>query len=1147
MRFCTNIIKVSFAYPSNPTSLVLSDVQLSFASRQITYIVGPSGAGKSTIGDLLVKLYEPIHGDITFDGVSLRTLEKNWLRHNITLVQQHSVVFSDTFGNNVRLGLTSSEKALDIDIHAVFEAMLLQSTIAELPNGLDTRIGPHGHNLSGGQLQRLALARALIRDPEVLILDEVTNGLDSTSRTLIMGAVRKWRADRTTIVITHDLAQIKPRDFVYVMEGGRVMKKGLRLDIENVFTNSLNRPRLSANNIGSQPSGANNVSKCNKNQTHAGIFPETYSTTAARISSPMSASFWPRMPPASPGYMDHRTIFNIGSPLFPSTQYHVPNCEHVSSPTPQCQSEQLERPSTTLVGDELVDTCGRFFAKRNSKKNAMPVTPRRPGRPGNPFQRLHKSSWILRRDRVINGTPLPPPTTVGGSSTVYRQQGDAAASTSNSCKWGGIFQCSKGATTDVGSPGETVSLIVIYKTVWSVLSVKDKCFLLVGIMNCLVVAASIPTFSVLFSNLLSVLYTKDASISAGQKWALILLAVATVGAIATFLAHYLLERAAQAWVNALRIQALSCILRQSKSFFDRSKHAPGRIAECLDNNAQDMCCLVGRYGATILTITVMVSVSIMWAMFISWKLTLAALASGLVLLVSIKVYSHVDYRWETRCNVATDATSSIVTDAITNARVVKALTLEKHFSEKHRKSAWDAYHIGIRKATWTAALFACWQTLLWLLMALIFYYATILLAAQHSITLDEALEVVNLLVLGLGAASHMLESIPAINTSQATAARLLYYANLPSPEDGEAQVQSRIKRATGAKPKPVARPKKKLVSPFPIRMNGLSFSYLWKDGKPLRSFFINITIEVNAGSAIAIVGPSGCGKSTLALILLTIRNPTHVPQVRNIRPSIYRHPLSFAGLPPELLELTALCSQIAYVPQQPFLFPTTIGRNITYGLQDTSPLLDPTNIERAARKAGILDFVDSLPDGFDTAVGEGGQGLSGGQAQRICLARALARRPKVLILDEPTSALDSEAAEGVRRTISRLIEKATGTPGVAPSPIHGRYEAGQGLRHFRGEMRDVGSGKSEVAVIVMTHDVEMMKLCNRIAVLDQGRIVEQGTFTELLNKQGRFVQLIGHDSAADDRRQRAESQAMQVSGGEAHARSKSRDQVTMML
>jgi ATP-binding cassette subfamily B (MDR/TAP) protein 1 len=618
---------------------------------------------------------------------------------------------------------------------------------------------------------------------------------------------------------------------------------------------------------------------------------------------------------------------------------------------------------------------------------------------------------------------------------------------------------------------EAMSLISIYVTVWPCLEFKEKIFILVGFFMSLVVAGSVPAFSVVFANLLAALYQKENRLESGQKWAIILLGISFSGAVASFLSHYLLEWAGQTWINTLRMHAFNRVLRQPKAWFENPKHSASRINECLDRNAEEMRNLVGRFAPLLLVVVVMILATVIWALAISWKLTLVGLASGPFLIAATKGYSAVSNKWEIRCNKAAEETNAIVTETFTNIRVVRALTLEAFFNQKHEKSAQNTFRLGIKKAGYTAALFACWQSMFWFLMALIFWFATVLLTLNREITVQAILQVVNLLVLGLSTASNILNSVPAISASQATAAQLLYYAHLPLNSS------------------PESKGTKKLVRPVPIRLDGLSFTY---PSNQNHAVLRSLTLSFETGTSTAIVGPSGCGKSTIASIILGL----HVPDTVSASSPTHRgtsvHPVTFSSVPIHQIDISNLRGHIGYVPQTPFLFPTSIAANISYGLLEDSPLRVPENIEQAAREAGIHDFIHSLPDGYDTIVGDGGQALSGGQSQRVCIARALARRPKILVLDEPTSALDAESAEGVRQTIQDLLNTERHSS---------RREHSVGNRNMR-------RNQEGLCVIIVTHSEEMMRMADRIVVIDLGRVVESGTYDELRVKKGKFAELI---------------------------------------
>ena len=229
------LARVSFCYPSRPKMSVMKDVSLFFPAGDMTFLVGQSGSGKSTVGQLLVKFYKPNRGEIEIDGRSLQEVDTQWVRKNVLLVEQQSVLFTGSIKENIALGQNPDWSMLyEESIVAAAESSRMREAILEMPQGFETQVGSRGDSLSGGQRQRLALARAWLRDPAILILDEPTSALDRINRLAIVETIRKWRTGKTTIVITHDLSIIEPDDFVYVMRAGAVAQEGYRKALDAV-------------------------------------------------------------------------------------------------------------------------------------------------------------------------------------------------------------------------------------------------------------------------------------------------------------------------------------------------------------------------------------------------------------------------------------------------------------------------------------------------------------------------------------------------------------------------------------------------------------------------------------------------------------------------------------------------------------------------------------------------------------------------------------------------------------------------------------------------------------------------------------------------------------------------------------------------
>ncbi len=229
----------------------------------------------------------------------------------------------------------------------------------------------------------------------------------------------------------------------------------------------------------------------------------------------------------------------------------------------------------------------------------------------------------------------------------------------------------------------------------------------------------------------------------------------------------------------------------------------------------------------------------------------------------------------------------------------------------------------------------------------------------------------------------------------------------------------------------------------------MSFSYPERPDVPVLK---NLSVDISEGESVAIVGPSGCGKSTFAHLLQRLYEPTSG--------SITIGPWSLNGM-----DVRHLRNHIAVVSQNPHLFDATVSENIAYGTDG----LPHADIEHAAVVANVHEFVENLPQGYNTLVGENAALISGGQAQRLQIARAFVRPSNVLVLDECTSSLDNTNQAAVLTTV--LGAKASRT------------------------------------TIMITHKLPVMRMCDRIIVVHEGKIAEQGSYDELIAKRGVFAQL----------------------------------------
>jgi subfamily B ATP-binding cassette protein MsbA len=212
---------VHFEYlPGEP---VLQGIDLVAEPGEVVALVGSSGAGKSTLVDLIPRFYDPQQGQVLVDGHDVRTVSLPSLRERLGIVTQEVLLFNDTVRNNIAYGL--GDVAQD-QLEAAALAANAHDFIMRMPAGYDTLIGDRGTMLSGGQRQRLSIARAILKNPPILILDEATSALDTESEQLVQEAIDRLVRDRTTFVIAHRLSTIRGADRIFALQAGRIVEAG---------------------------------------------------------------------------------------------------------------------------------------------------------------------------------------------------------------------------------------------------------------------------------------------------------------------------------------------------------------------------------------------------------------------------------------------------------------------------------------------------------------------------------------------------------------------------------------------------------------------------------------------------------------------------------------------------------------------------------------------------------------------------------------------------------------------------------------------------------------------------------------------------------------------------------------------------------
>ncbi|KAF3258027.1 hypothetical protein TWF132_011886 [Orbilia oligospora] len=977
-RKCNGFIAfqdVRFHYPSRRDVAGLNGLSMFVNAGETVFIVGKSGCGKSTLANLLLTVWKHNSGSILIDENPLEKLDRKWIHDNVTYVPQRPALFNESISRNIRFGKANTDDLTHKDIWRVCDDVFLTEVITGLPNGLRTKLRSGGTNLSGGQRQRVSLARARLRDTPIMILDEPTTGLDEATKVLVMNTLREWRKDKTTIVITHNLSDIRPNDWVYVMDAGRVVQVGERRTLEALYQGP-------------------------------------FADLLKNVETPYEES----IPPES-CYEESLIDCYMNDPekenQCPNRTTILPFVENSINAFRQSLAPRAHKsfnPSRVTFQNHRATTAAPPVPSRSQTiKRATSQSRKRPRRTRQSMEEI-------------------PPKPECKSTMMKGQQG----------------------------------LRHIFSTIGPHTDWSDKVGIAIGILSCIVSAAATPAFSFALARLVYIFFT-DLS-GTGTKaafWALVITGIALIDAATSSLQLFLLEKSAQRWIDSVRIRAYGLVMSQARSWFDVDKNKISRIAQDLEGNAEEMRNLLGRQlGFAVGALTIL-GIGVGWSFTQDVQLTAVGLVAIPVLLLVLRVFSWVTERCEERCNGESEQLAIFLRDMLDNIVAVRTLSLKGYFDHKHHRLLRRSLSAGRKRAVCTGLTVGLSDTGVFLATALLFWYGARLIV-QNGLALEKALTVFSMLLFSLSNSAATLRIVPQVSASKDYARRVLRLLELKSISH-ENQGSRKID----------------LDGSLIIR--DVSFSY---PSRRRATVLRGINLQINPGEFIAIVGSSGSGKSTLVSLMERLYSPSSGEVI-------------FSGYQSSDLDIGHLRRQIAIVPQNPYLFPASVRENILYGSNEHYKLSGSMHGERgpqiqqiinAANAAGLGEWINGLKHGYDTLLNMGDESLSGGQLQKIAIARALVRDPRILILDQATAGLDAASSSTVLDSVWSLKNK-----GVS------------------GGWRGWGT-----TVIMVTHKTDMMRMADRVVVLEEGRVVDEGNFTDLITRSESFRRLLKKQEEEDN-------------------------------
>ncbi|KAH8820173.1 P-loop containing nucleoside triphosphate hydrolase protein [Xylogone sp. PMI_703] len=485
-----------------------------------------------------------------------------------------------------------------------------------------------------------------------------------------------------------------------------------------------------------------------------------------------------------------------------------------------------------------------------------------------------------------------------------------------------------------------------------------------------------------------------------------------------------------------RSQGFRAILRQDVAFFDRPENNTGALTLFLSLETKRLSGISGGNLGTLLNISTTFVASLIIALAVGWKMALVCISFVPILLGCGYYRFWMLAEFEAKAKRAYYASGGYACEAILSIRTIASLNLEHHTLSTYSHQLEQQARENLISAFKSSLLYAASQGLGYLCMALGFWYGgTLLGKRQYSIF--QFFLCFRGVIFGTQSAATMFSFAPDMGKAKAAAAELKRLFDRKPLIDVCSEVGEHIDGMEGA-----------------IEFRNVHFRY---DTRPDQQVLQGLSLTIKPGQYVAFVGPSGCGKSTAIALLERFYDVS--------LGAIYVDGRDISNL-----NVNQFRSFLSLVSQDLTLYHGTIQENILLG--SNSPDVPHENIVTACKSANIYDFILSLPDGFDTLVGNGGIMLSGGQKQRITLARALLRDPKILLLDEATSALDSESEKVVQAALNTVAQDRSRT------------------------------------IIAVAHRLSTIQDADIIYVFDHGRIVESGTHQSLILNKGQYYELV---------------------------------------